>query len=96
MIEEQKHQNEKPNHIQAELTQLSTKPTKQQRLKDIEDLLNAHLKRGEPKEPTPDECCGNGCSPCVWDTYYSKLDVYMDKRDQLESKKVEIEEEESD
>jgi hypothetical protein len=23
----------------------------------------------EPTPPDPAACCGNGCSPCVWDVY---------------------------
>lgn len=29
-----------------------------------------------PREPGPGECCGNGCSRCVWDVYYDKLAEY--------------------
>lgn len=29
--------------------------------------------KGKPIPPKPWECCGGGCSPCVWDTYYDKL-----------------------
>lgn len=35
----------------------------------------------KPREPTEDDCCGNGCSPCVWDTFYERLDKYEDKID---------------
>lgn len=27
----------------------------------------------KPKQPTENQCCGNGCTPCVWDNYYAKL-----------------------
>ena len=30
----------------------------------------------EPQPPEPGECCGSGCSPCVWDLYYDKLEKY--------------------
>jgi hypothetical protein len=26
-----------------------------------------------PLPPDPAECCGNGCSPCVWDTHAEAL-----------------------
>lgn len=29
-----------------------------------------------PREPEPDECCGSGCEPCVYDRYYEALDRY--------------------
>ncbi len=59
-------------------------------------MLEAHLKKGEPKEPHPDECCGKGCSPCVMELYYDKLGEYEDKTAELESMKIEIEEEEDE
>jgi hypothetical protein len=27
-----------------------------------------------PKEPHPDECCGRGCCPCVFDYYQNALE----------------------
>lgn len=33
----------------------------------------------KPEEPKPGECCGEGCRVCVWDTYQSQLDKYMDE-----------------
>ena len=62
------------------------------KLRDIEDLLEAHIKKGEPREPYDDECCGNGCSPCVWDTYYDKLSVYQEKKADLEMQIFDIKE----
>lgn len=29
-----------------------------------------------PREPEPEECCGSGCTRCVWDAYYDKLAEY--------------------
>ncbi|KAG5480620.1 hypothetical protein LSCM1_06324 [Leishmania martiniquensis] len=26
-----------------------------------------------PREPAPGECCGSGCTRCVWDVYYDEL-----------------------
>ncbi|CAJ1022112.1 Oxidoreductase-like protein, N-terminal/Oxidoreductase NAD-binding domain containing protein, putative [Leishmania lindenbergi] len=26
-----------------------------------------------PRKPAPGECCGSGCTRCVWDTYYDEL-----------------------
>ena len=63
---------------------------------EIEELLAAHVRRGEPREPGPDECCGQGCTPCVMDTYYDKLGAYEDKKAELESRLIEIEEEEDE
>jgi len=38
---------------------------------------------GDPKptppiEPTPEECCGGGCDPCVYDRYYDALRRYRE------------------
>ena len=33
-------------------------------------------------KPTPTEiweCCGGGCSPCVWDRYYDELELWNEK-----------------
>ena len=27
-----------------------------------------------PREPDLDECCGNGCDPCVFDLYEQRLE----------------------
>jgi hypothetical protein len=32
-----------------------------------------------PIEPVPESCCGNGCSPCVYEIYYDDLDQYKVK-----------------
>src|SRR4029453_10954088 len=32
----------------------------------------------EPTPPDPDECCGSGCDPCVYDVYSDALDRYRD------------------
>ncbi|WP_329740823.1 oxidoreductase-like domain-containing protein [Dyella sp. A6] len=29
-----------------------------------------------PAEPSPEECCGEGCVPCVYDRYENALDRY--------------------
>ena len=58
--------------------------------------MKQHISRGEPREPGPDECCGTGCSSCVWDTYYDKVGKYEERRSELEEKIIEIEEEEDD
>jgi hypothetical protein len=30
----------------------------------------------KPDAPKPWECCGGGCSPCVWDRYYDELHAW--------------------
>uniref|UniRef100_A0A7S3DL86 Oxidoreductase-like domain-containing protein n=1 Tax=Palpitomonas bilix TaxID=652834 RepID=A0A7S3DL86_9EUKA len=32
-----------------------------------------------PEEPFPDDCCGSGCTRCVWDVYYDELEQYEAK-----------------
>lgn len=29
-----------------------------------------------PREPLPEECCGKGCTPCVFDVYAEALERY--------------------
>ncbi|HSC79564.1 MAG TPA: oxidoreductase-like domain-containing protein [Chitinolyticbacter sp.] len=29
-----------------------------------------------PYEPALEECCGNGCDPCIFDTYNAELQRY--------------------
>ena len=29
-----------------------------------------------PREPLPEDCCGGGCVPCVYDRYYDALERY--------------------
>jgi len=29
-----------------------------------------------PPEPDPSDCCGEGCVPCVYDTYEAALERY--------------------
>ena len=29
-----------------------------------------------PREPQPEECCGSGCVPCVYDVYWDRLERY--------------------
>jgi hypothetical protein len=31
-----------------------------------------------PREPLPDDCCGGGCAPCVYDRYYDALEHYRE------------------
>ncbi|KAF4528265.1 hypothetical protein B566_EDAN014155 [Ephemera danica] len=31
------------------------------------------MQDGEPAEPQPEDCCGQGCASCVWDVYREKL-----------------------
>lgn len=35
-----------------------------------------HHDSEKPIPPKPWECCGGGCCPCVWDTYYDELDQW--------------------
>ncbi|XP_071984484.1 NADH-cytochrome b5 reductase-like isoform X2 [Engystomops pustulosus] len=30
----------------------------------------------KPPEPTPAQCCGGGCSPCIYDQYRTQLDLW--------------------
>jgi len=37
----------------------------------------------KPTEPSPSECCGNGCKDCVWESYYDKLCLYEEQQEKL-------------
>ena len=66
------------------------------KLTEIEDLrkkLEHLVTKGQPEEPLPDDCCGSGCTPCVFDTYYDQLEKFEEKKDRLESKILEYEDE---
>ena len=45
----------------------------------------------KPNRPEEHECCGGGCSPCVWDFYYEDLERWQEqqKNDQNESTELE-------
>lgn len=33
----------------------------------------------KPQRPDPNECCGSGCVPCVYDYYYDQLAEWEEK-----------------
>ena len=33
----------------------------------------------EPEEPLPSDCCGSGCSPCVFDIYERDLEIWRNE-----------------
>lgn len=33
----------------------------------------------KPREPLPEECCGQGCQICVWDTYDHNMQLYEEQ-----------------
>ncbi|MFT6408893.1 MAG: hypothetical protein ACJAQ6_002315 [Arenicella sp.] len=35
-----------------------------------------------PEKPTPHQCCGSGCVPCIYDYYYDALDKWNDEHAQ--------------
>jgi len=34
----------------------------------------------KPEKPLDDDCCGNGCTPCVWDHYYDQLSLWNEQQ----------------
>jgi hypothetical protein len=36
----------------------------------------------KPIPPDSNDCCGNGCSPCVWDLYYEELERWRQQEEQ--------------
>ena len=61
--------------------------------RDIEDLMSK-LEARKPCEPHPDDCCGDGCNPCVYDTYDIKMERYEDQKADYEALLLEFEEDE--
>ena len=43
----------------------------------------------KPEPPSPEECCGNGCSPCVFDIYSDAYDKYEKELCEYEKRKKE-------
>jgi hypothetical protein len=39
----------------------------------------------KPTPPEDYECCDNGCSPCVWDTYYDEMQVWQAEQTALKN-----------
>lgn len=37
-----------------------------------------------PEKPDPNECCGSGCSPCIYDYYYDNLAEWEEKYGKIE------------
>lgn len=35
----------------------------------------------KPIKPENDDCCGGGCCPCVWDTYFNALDLWEEQQE---------------
>jgi hypothetical protein len=51
------------------------------------DIQNIPLK---PNEPRLGECCGSGCSPCVWDRYDRDLECHQRAMEEVYDKIVEF------
>ncbi|KAL2645079.1 hypothetical protein R1flu_012666 [Riccia fluitans] len=66
---------------------------KEQEQKSLDEAVAEKLKKEKeieekvgppPDKPLPGDCCGNGCTPCVWDTYWEELADYKKRRESLE------------
>ncbi|MGH1432027.1 MAG: oxidoreductase-like domain-containing protein [Neptuniibacter sp.] len=40
----------------------------------------------KPEPPGEYECCDNACSPCVWDSYFERLNEWKQQRAELKAK----------
>ena len=40
----------------------------------------------EPIKPHPTQCCGCGCTDCVWISYYKEVKEYNDLKEYIELK----------
>jgi len=52
-------------------------------------MIAKHEKNRKPDYPDPDDCCGSGCSPCVFDTYDTNMERYEARLEQLETMLIE-------
>lgn len=41
-----------------------------------------------PIEPLPHQCCGNGCDPCIYDTYNAELRAYYLQKAQWDAQQA--------
>jgi hypothetical protein len=39
----------------------------------------------KPEKPLPGDCCGSGCSICVYEIYYEQMEKYQRWKKQQES-----------
>lgn len=52
---------------------------------EVETAASMEDELGEPPErPLPGDCCGQGCEPCVWDTYNDELRNYLARKKALQ------------
>ena len=46
----------------------------------------------KPEKPIPSDCCGQGCTPCVYERYAYQMEIYEDwlqeKKKEKEPKKL--------
>jgi hypothetical protein len=90
---------------EAEMAELAIKPKpievaelptvicegKKRTKRDIEDLL-LHCTKNQPQYPSPEDCCGTGCDPCVYDSYERKMSYFEEKKCTYEALLLEFEE----
>ena len=48
---------------------------------------NPDPKPEPPREPGADECCGGGCTPCVYDLYWDAYARYEDALGRWQARK---------
>lgn len=47
-----------------------------------------------PREPAPSDCCGSGCSRCVWDVYFDDLAKYEESIQEQKTQEEDFEDDE--
>lgn len=48
----------------------------------------SHALPPPPRKPDLDECCGNGCDPCVFDRYHDAVAAWKRACREIEAKRL--------
>jgi len=55
-----------------------------------EEIKPAKKLLSKPMPPSPEECCGSGCVPCIYDSYYEALEQWQEQQKTNKEKNPEL------